>query len=157
LTEADRLAELEGLWRELHLHHRGVAEYGPLMDDLDQSWSSRRRLYRRFLEEGGVYFVARDSEERPVAYAFCEIVLGPDDTFLVRGGVIEVVSLVVAETHRGGGLGARMLQAVEEMAAARGIDTVRIAVMAGNDSARRFYDHAGYRPAELVLYRRLGL
>jgi ribosomal protein S18 acetylase RimI-like enzyme len=154
-TEFEGLAELEQLWRELHLHHREVCEYTPLVDDLDESWSSRRRLYHRLLKEGGAYFVARDTEERVVGYAFCEIVPGPDDTFLVQGGLVELVSLVVAANERGRGVGQRLVQMVERMAAERGFDTVRIAVMAGNDGARRFYEAAGYRPAELVLYRRL--
>ena len=38
---ADRLSELEPLWRSLHQHHRSVADLPVLADD-DLSWQRRR-------------------------------------------------------------------------------------------------------------------
>jgi ribosomal protein S18 acetylase RimI-like enzyme len=77
-----------------------------------------------------------------------------DDTFATRGGMAELTTLVVAAGHRRVGTGRRLLAAVEAHAGAAGIDTVRIAVMAGNDAARVFYERVGYRLGEHVLYRR---
>jgi GNAT superfamily N-acetyltransferase len=80
-----------------------------------------------------------------------------DDTFLVRGGIIEVVSLVVAQRARGEGIGRQLMRAAEQLASNRGFDTIRVAVMAGNDRAGEFYGSLGYSPAEHVLLRAIAL
>jgi hypothetical protein len=92
----DDLYMLEALWRELHAHHLDVAHYPYLVHDAVASWVRRRVWYERLLADGGTYFVARDNG-RLVGYAFALLTPGTDDTFDVRGGIIEVVSLVVAE------------------------------------------------------------
>jgi ribosomal protein S18 acetylase RimI-like enzyme len=108
-NDPEGLDELAPLWKELHHHHREVADY-----------------------------------QRP------------DDTFDVTGGLAEVVTLVVSPGHRSDGVGRALLQAAEEIARARGFDTMKIAVMSGNARAQRFYEANGYAVAEHVLYRRLG-
>ena len=60
-------------------------------------------------------------------------------------------SLAVAEHHRGTGIGRRLVTAVEDHARERGIQTVRIAVLVGNDRAEALYRELGYRPAETQL------
>ncbi|MGH2928305.1 MAG: GNAT family N-acetyltransferase, partial [Solirubrobacteraceae bacterium] len=153
-TDGEGLAELEPLWTELHAHHREVAEHRDLVADPTASWAARLRLYRRLLAEGGAYVTAtRDG--RAIGYAMIGLEEGDDDTFAVTGGVAEVVTLVVAGRERGSGVGAALLAAAEEIARSRGFDTVKIAVMSGNDRAERFYASHGYGVAERVLYRRL--
>ena len=155
LTTLLGLRQLRPLWIELHLHHRDVAEYTDLVQDVDASWRSRLRLYEGLLEQDAFYFVARDAHQAPVGYAFCAVTVGDDDTFLVPAGIAELVSLVVAHPLRGRGIGARLVTAVESVVAMRGIDTMKIAVMEGNEGAARFYADAGYQTAERVMYRRL--
>ncbi len=155
LTTLLGLRQLRPLWIELHLHHRDVAQYTNLVQDIDASWRSRLRLYEGLLEQGAFYFVARDAHQTPVGYAFCGVTVGDDDTFLVQGGIAELVTLVVARDLRGKGIGAHLVTAVESVVAMRGIDTMKIAVMEGNEGAARFYADAGYQTAERVMYRRL--
>lgn len=66
-----------------------------------------------------------------------------------------MVSLIVAEEARGGGIGRRLMGSAEEFAGQLGDDTLRIAVMAGNERARSFYETLGFRPAEHVLLKRI--
>jgi len=80
----------------------------------------------------------------------------PDDTFDSQAGVAEVVTLIVAGTHRSGGVGAALLRAAEELARDAGADTMKIAVMAGNRRGEGFYEGHGYAVAEHVMYRPLG-
>jgi ribosomal protein S18 acetylase RimI-like enzyme len=80
---------------------------------------------------------------------------GADDTFEVKGGIAEVVTLVVSRDHRSSGVGQALLRAAERIARDRGYDTVKIAVMSGNNRAQHFYEHGGYSVGEHVLYRRL--
>jgi L-amino acid N-acyltransferase len=66
----------------------------------------------------------------------------------------DVVSLVVGEAARGKGIGARLMEAVRDHAARQGVDTLKVAVMAGNSRARRFYENAGFEAGEEVLYQK---
>jgi ribosomal protein S18 acetylase RimI-like enzyme len=145
------LDELRPLWLMLHGHHADVASYRRLVDDPQQSWERRSTWYRALLADGGAYFVAREGEV-PVGYAMTQTVRGPDDTFEVRGGIVEVITLVVDESQRARGIGAALIAAVREFAAGKGIDTVKVAVMVGNTRAASFYRRLGFEPAEEVLY-----
>lgn len=154
-TDAEGLTELEPLWTELHRHHRDVSVYRDLVGDLAFSWARRLELYRGVLAGGGAYLTAYDAADSLVGYAMLDFTPGADDTFVVEGGIAEVVTLVVAPSRRSGGIGRGLLEAAERVARERGLDTVKIAVMSGNDRAQRFYESAGYGVAEHVLYRRV--
>jgi ribosomal protein S18 acetylase RimI-like enzyme len=153
-TSVDDLDRLEPLWRSLHRHHLAVASYSPLVHDADASWVRRRRWYVDLLSDGGCYFVAEE-EGAPVGYAFVRATPGPDDTFDAPNGMLELVSLVVDEGRRHQGVGTRLLESVIAQAGRRGIDTLQVAVMAGNESASRFYREAGFSTGEEILYRNL--
>jgi ribosomal protein S18 acetylase RimI-like enzyme len=155
-TDADGLDELAPLWKELHRHHREVANYRNLVQDLDSSWSRRLGWYRRLLAQGAAYVTAADNGGRLIGYAMVALESGPDDTFDVEGGIAEVVTLVVAADQRSAGVGAALLRAAENIARDRGFDTVKIAVMSGNARAQLFYEANGYSVGEHLLYQRLG-
>jgi ribosomal protein S18 acetylase RimI-like enzyme len=152
----DGLRDLEPLWLELHQHHLEVSEYENLVVDPDISWARRRDWYRRLLAAGGVYLTAVDDRSCLTGYVMIGVEDGPDDTFDVKGGVAEVVTLVVTRGLRSTGVGRALLSAAEDFARSRGLDTVKIAVMRGNARARRFYEANGYSVGEEVLYRDLG-
>ncbi|WP_254545038.1 GNAT family N-acetyltransferase [Halomarina pelagica] len=63
--------------------------------------------------------------------------------------------LVVEESRRGEGRGARLLAFVEDWARERGCDLAALAARKGNDGARRFYERSGYEPWGTVYERRL--
>jgi GNAT superfamily N-acetyltransferase len=153
-TDPAGLGELESLWVQLHTHHRAVSDYSPLVENMAVSWQRRLRWYEELLDEGAVYLTATEDADL-VAYVMVTVAAGPDDTFESARGVPEVVTLVVAEGHRSGGLGRALLEAAEQVARDRGFDAMKIAVMAGNSRAQRFYEAAGYSVGEHVLYRRL--
>jgi ribosomal protein S18 acetylase RimI-like enzyme len=149
---ADRLSELEPLWLSLHRHHREVADLPVLADD-GLSWQRRSAWYRSRLEAGDAFaLVARDDAE-PVGYAFVHIRPGDDDTWPVGRHLAELVSLAVAPERRGDGVGTALLDAVDAELDRRGVHDLEVAVMAGNDRARRFYERRGLRTGELLLFR----
>jgi GNAT superfamily N-acetyltransferase len=155
-TEPGGLEELAPLWGELQRHHLEVSDYGPLVDDPGSSWERRLSWYRSLLAKGGSYVTAQDHEGRVIGYAMVATEDGPDDTFDVRGGIAEVVTLIVTHAQRSAGVGRALLAAAEDIARDRGYDTVKIAVMSGNLRARDFYEAVGYAVGEHVFYRRLG-
>jgi ribosomal protein S18 acetylase RimI-like enzyme len=154
-TDAAGLAELEPLWAELHRHHLEVSFYRGLVEDLELSWARRREWYAHLLARGACFVTATDAESRLVGYAMVAFENGPDDTFAVCRGTVEVVTLVVSADRRSAGVGSELLRAVEAIARDRRFDAVKIAVMSGNALAQGFYEAHGYSVAEHVLYRRL--
>ena len=153
-TSSTGLDEFESLWRELHRQHLAVARYRALVQDPQTSWQRRRLWYRELLTHGGGYFVAREGDAA-VGYAMTQAVLGTDDTFEVRGGIVEIISLVVIESMRSRGVGRALVAAVRDFATRAGIDTLKVAVMVGNERAEDFYASLGFEPAEQVLYVKL--
>jgi ribosomal protein S18 acetylase RimI-like enzyme len=150
------LDELTPLWGQLQRVHLATAVHRPLVADPAVSWERRRRWYGRVLADGGACFTARPTAGGPpVGYAMVVLDRHLDDTFESVGGMAEVVTLVVADGHRGAGLGGRLLAAAQDHVRAQGIDLVRILVMSGNSAALDFYRAAGYTPGEEALYRRL--
>jgi ribosomal protein S18 acetylase RimI-like enzyme len=154
-SDLEGLDDLAQLWTELHRHHREVSEYPYLVRDAAMSWARRLQWYRDLLAQGAAYVTATDDQGRLIGYAMVAFQDGPDDTFEVTGGVAELVTLVVTKAQRSAGVGRALLTATEDIARARGFDTVKIAVMSGNARAKRFYEAHGYALGELVLYRRV--
>ena len=63
---------------------------------------------------------AEDHRGHVIGYAMVAVEDGPDDTFDVRGGIAEVVTLIVAHDKRSLGLGRALLAAAEAIARDRG-------------------------------------
>jgi ribosomal protein S18 acetylase RimI-like enzyme len=153
LTSTAGLDELEPLFKQLHSHHLKVATYQPLVADLDESWSFRRSWYQQLLADGAQYFIARNGSGAAAGYGLLSITSGSDDTFVVRRGIAEIMSLVVHEAYRGRGIGQQLMIAMESHADGMGADVLKVAVMSGNRSAEKFYADLGLMPGEQVLYR----
>ncbi|MDQ6775628.1 MAG: GNAT family N-acetyltransferase [Actinomycetota bacterium] len=150
---AGRVDEVRDLWLALHHHHRQVVGSLALVDDDELSWQRRRELYLDGLTRERGFLALASIGEDLVGYAFVCIEDGPDDTFPVGERYAEVYSLSVAEPARGKGIGSQLLDFVDQELAVRGIADLKIAVIVGNDGARRLYERRGLRTAETVLYR----
>lgn len=82
-------------------------------------------------------------------------VSGPDDAPTIAGyalvlfrantGIGRLYSIVVGQEFRGGGLGVRLLQAVEAAAQGRGKRALRLEVRPDNTTALALYERQGYR------------
>lgn len=153
LAGPERLDEVRELWLELHHHHRAVVETVPLVEDDDASWERRRALYLDRLTSGAGFLAVAVDDNAVVGYALVCVEEGPDDTFPIGDRCAEVYSLSVAPGRRGRGIGTQLLDFVDRELESRSIRDLKIAVMVGNDDARRLYERRGLRPAETVLYR----
>lgn len=140
---------LRPLWLLLHAHHQAVApQLAPYVGDED-SWSVRRELYATTLAHGGRVLVAHEGG-RDLAYALA----GPEpmpwpSTFAAGAEVDELLTLVVRPEARGGGIGSRLLDAIE----AEGACDRMIGVVPGNDGAIALYARRGYVPTGVMLTR----
>lgn len=64
-------------------------------------------------------------------------------TYMTREPEPWLESLHVLSELRGRGIGTRLMQATAAQLVARGYDSMRLGVIAGNDAAARFYEHLG--------------
>lgn len=76
----------------------------------------------------------------------------PDDDPTEHGFLSD---LVVASSHRGGGVGRALLRAAEARAREAGACALRLSVKAGNAVALSLYTDEGFRESELYLEKRL--
>lgn len=76
----------------------------------------------------------------------------PDDD---PGEHAYVSDLVVRSSHRGLGLGRRLLRRAETSAREAGAARIRLSVLTGNTAARRLYEAEGFRALELGLEKSL--
>lgn len=67
----------------------------------------------------------------------------------VTRGTIE--NLYVRPEYRDRGIGGELMTTAEEKLAARGVDAVKLEVLADNEAARRFYERHGYDPHRVQL------
>jgi ribosomal protein S18 acetylase RimI-like enzyme len=68
---------------------------------------------------------------------------------------LEVDELAVLPQYRRQGIGRRLMETVEQIAAARGIDTIELHVWEANSQALAFYDSLGYSTIRRRLARDL--
>jgi ribosomal protein S18 acetylase RimI-like enzyme len=88
-----------------------------------------------------------------VGFAFSKLV--SPDYVVDTGPVAELEVLVVLPERRGEGIGEALTRRTYELLRERGARTVLIEVIAGNESALRFYERFGATPARHVLFGRL--
>lgn len=95
----------------------------------DEVWIDRAGA-----ESNSMSFVAIDREE------FVGLAVG----VMCDDGVLDVVSVWVDPRHRGAGIAARLMSAVEDWGTALGAAAARLDVEAGNERAGEFYAKLGY-------------
>ena len=69
---------------------------------------------------------------------------GEEREILAIGRYCEVVGLVVNEAHRGAGIGRRLMEAVEQWAAAHGLEQVSLRSNIVRPESHAFYEKIGY-------------
>jgi ribosomal protein S18 acetylase RimI-like enzyme len=149
---AERLDDVRPLF--LHLrdhHHAGDPQIGPKRGD-EEAWAVVRPLIAEALaEEGSFLLFAERPGEPPDGYALVTI-QGPMATWAVdRYGMLDELS--VAPTARGLGLGARLVEAVQQALADEGVDVLELSAMAGNLGAQAFYRALGFTVSGVELRR----
>ena len=104
--------------------------------------------YPSTAEEIRARFVALGSEHAVFVATEDDAVIG----WIHMSAVLSVVSdpraqiraLVVAETHRGGGIGARLVAAGESWARARGLGEIHVYTNVTRERTHRFYERLGF-------------
>lgn len=88
-------------------------------------------------------FVAADSTDKVVGYAFCIIKNPPFSTNMKKIKTLYIDDLCIDENCRGQHVGRKLYQYVLEYAKKQGCYDVTLNVWEGNDNARAFYEKMG--------------
>jgi ribosomal protein S18 acetylase RimI-like enzyme len=133
-----------------------MPELAPYVDDRE-TWAVRSAMYAELLAKPDtILFLAIDGDS-PVGYGLAHVLAVADtwiaDTWRTAARIGEIESLAVLPSHRGQGIGTRLLEALENELAAIGIRDLILGVLAGNEDAIRLYRRRGYRPTWAYLSR----
>ena len=157
LRHADSVEEIdvvEPMWNALQEHHvRITPELDPRTPgrELADAWRVRRAKYVHWLEDPETFFVVAEDERGPMGYAF--VTVGPGYASWRTGdraGVLETLS--VLSDHRGGGVGAALIEAAWERLAELGIDDMAITTTKTNVDAHRFYERMGFSQGFVIYH-----
>jgi ribosomal protein S18 acetylase RimI-like enzyme len=145
----DDMPALERVWRSLFAHHSEVNSSGMPLIPVDERWPERRRECERAFDAGTATLLVAERDGEVVGIAFSRL-HDPDPVF-DTGPMAELDVLAITPGHRGHGIGEALLRRTLAAMRAQGVETIKVAVMAGNDEALRFYERFGIRPALLEL------
>jgi len=155
-TAVERLDAVEPLWNALQAHHTRVTpELDPQTPkrDLDEAWRVRRSKYVRWLQDPETFFIVAEEDGEPVGYAF--VTVGPPYASWVTGErIAELETLSVLPAHRGGGVGAALIEAAWSRLGERGVEDMAITTTRTNVDAQRFYEREGFNQSFVVFHGR---
>jgi ribosomal protein S18 acetylase RimI-like enzyme len=140
---AERVAELEPLWRALYDHHAEVGRSVAPVRDFAESWRRRRAQYERWLSGGDAVLLIAERDGRAVGYATVTIGDGPA-TWDLGDRALEVETLAVLPEERSAGIGHALMEEAERVARERDVEVMSVGLVHTNAGARRFYDREGF-------------
>ncbi len=145
---AERLDELESLWKSLQEHHRSVDPGLPGIPPraADDSWPRRRVKYVEWLRHPDAFVLLAEDAVRAVGYALVSIHEPADDTHVTGERWAELQTLSIEPSRRGAGLGTRLMERMYAELRATRIEELAIGVIATNERALRFYERQGFKP-----------
>jgi ribosomal protein S18 acetylase RimI-like enzyme len=149
--------DLEPLWVWVHhAHQESMPELAPYVSDAE-TWDKRRALYEELFEKPDTFlFLARVSGEL-VGYALGHVMDVAEgwtaDTWRTGDRIGELESLGVVPDRRAGGIGAALLDAVDQEFERIRVRDVIVGVLPGNVGAIRLYERRGFRSTWLYLSR----
>lgn len=148
------IPRLEPLWVAVHhVHQESMPELAPYVDDTT-TWAYHRDMYAELLAKPDslLLLVHADGELAGYGLACVHDVEGTwiPDTWVTGARIGEVESLSVSPAHRGAGIGARLLDALEDHLREAGARDIIIGALPGNPAVR-LYERRGYKPTWLYL------
>lgn len=150
-TPADlpRLGRLGALLVETH-HDLDPRRFLPTRDRMPADYAAF--LVEQMRAAHVVLLVAEDHGD-VLGYAYAAV--EGHDYMALRGPAGVLHDLVVEPAYRGRGIGRKLLDAALAALATLGAPRVVLSTAAGNDSARRLYERAGFRPTMIEMTREL--
>ena len=142
---------ITALNHELQDHHAELLPHIFKRFDFDKIYPSIQKM----LSKNTTYaFVAYD-EKLPVGYVLCLEQELTENGFHYPHKSILVDQMGVLSEYQQQGVGKKLMDAVEEFAKDKGIDSLELTVWAVNERAKGFYDVCGFEPRIHHLQKKL--
>jgi ribosomal protein S18 acetylase RimI-like enzyme len=154
----ERLDELESLWSALYEHHHSLTPHlSSRARPLSDAWRDHVALERQWLaEEPGSFVLGAELNGRLVGYAFVRIVTGKlAVSWTISNPYADLTVLSVLPELRGRGIGAMLMDAIENELQRQGIRDLAITVITTNTDAERLYERRGAVPYTTVLLQQV--
>jgi ribosomal protein S18 acetylase RimI-like enzyme len=158
LGGADRIDDVEPIYRSLYAHHVDVSTWRPGPErGADVAWGRRRARYAKTLGDPSGILLLAERDGRVVGMLIGEVEDEPEgsDTFAIPDRVAHLHDVAILPEARGVGVGHALMARFEAELRERGVVSYGRDVMAGNDGARRFYEALGFELADMVFEKRL--
>jgi ribosomal-protein-alanine N-acetyltransferase len=151
MEDADREAVIDLIWQLNRFEDKISHDRAPGRKAAAGGLGASRR---RMSEHGGTELVA-EINGKVIGYLLC--VIEKADAYVREsyGMRAYIAELVIEEERRGRGLGQALIDAAEAYARGRGMPSIFIGVLAGNQPADRLYEHLGYRTYSIERVKRL--
>ena len=153
--DADAVEEIADLWVDLAAEQRTVGSHLRA----EENRGTITENLRRPVAADGLYVAVADDGDDYVADAgtilgFVMFNAGNDllATSTTRG---TIENLYVRPDYRDSGIGSELIATAERKLAARGVEAVKLEVLADNEAARRFYRRHGYEPHRVQLEKQV--
>lgn len=148
--DAALLARLNYTVHQLHLEQM-PERYKPTAPD---SADIAAAFHTRIETGADIIFIA-EVEGEAVGFIDCQISEGSDNPFVYRRPSLIVDQLSVEAAYRGKGVGHALMEQAYALARERGIQTIRLNVLAFNETAQRFYENEGFAVESLRMVKHL--
>ena len=140
---AERIPELEPLWRTLYDHHVEVGRSVAPVREFADSWRRRRGQYQDWLEGDDAVLLIAERARRPIGYAMVTVGDGPA-TWDLGDRTLVIETLAVLPEERGTGVGHALLEEAERIAREADAQTMAVGVLHTNVAARTFYEREAF-------------
>lgn len=151
---AERIDDLEPLWRALYDHHADVGRGVAPVRNFDETWRRRRDQYEQWLSGDEAVLVVAERAGAAVGYAMVTVGHGPA-TWDLGDRALEIETLAVLPEERSAGVGHALIEEAERVARERGAEVIAVGLVHTNDGARRFYEREGFGLFYLEMVRDL--
>ncbi|WP_411133186.1 GNAT family N-acetyltransferase [Streptomyces sp. C10] len=144
------LATLNDIVHDLHKRHRPDLFVDPREPDAVEAF------FRSQIADPSVTVLLADGTEgKALGYALARVKNRPGSALMHSDVIVSVDQIAVVPDAARGGVGTALLEAVREVGRAAGCRRLVTDVWYFNESAREFYQAAGFRPMNMLLDQQL--
>jgi ribosomal protein S18 acetylase RimI-like enzyme len=133
-----------------------MPELAPYVSDAE-TWAERSALYAELMQKPDTVLLLAVDGDAAIGYALGHVLELEEtwipDTWRTGSRIAEIESLSVLPEHRGEGIGAALMDALEREFEALGVGDVIVGALPGNERAVELYRRRGFRPTWLYLSR----
>lgn len=133
MSDLDALVRLQA---QLTRHHREIQPANPRYHVSNARWET---ILRRDLETDTALLYVAQFENEVIGFIKVPFIEKP------WGLSCEIDTVVVDDSHRGRGVGHRLMTAADDAGREHGAAAIRLTLLAGNHAAKAFYEDLGYK------------